>query len=155
MIIFSPKKLLRYPQCVSSLADFGPGTRFQELIDDPKVNKKKVKRVLVCSGKIYYDLLAYQEKHSRTDIAIVRLEQLYPLPVGQLRDLIASYPKATPFVWVQEEPRNMGPWSYINRVITDIPLHRITRKPSPSPATGFYKQHNAEQAELVEEAFKV
>lgn len=155
MIIFTPKKLLRYPKCVSTLADFGPGTRFQELIDDPKVDKKKVKRVLVCSGKMYYDLLEHQEKEGRTDVAIVRLEQLYPLPVKQLRAMIASYPKKVSYFWVQEEPRNMGPWSYANRVITDVPLQVIARKPSPSPATGYYKQHNVEQAALVKEAFGV
>jgi 2-oxoglutarate dehydrogenase E1 component len=108
MIVFTPKKLLRYPRTASQLSDFAEGTRFQEVIDDPKVDPKKVKRVLLCAGKVYYDLLEEQESQERDDVALVRIEQLYPLPVVQLRELIKRYPKGAEYVWVQEEPRNMG-----------------------------------------------
>ncbi|MDP5171701.1 MAG: 2-oxoglutarate dehydrogenase E1 component [Bacteroidia bacterium] len=153
MIFFTPKKLLRYPLCVSPLSDFGPGTRFQEVIDDPYVEVKKVKKVLVCTGKIYYDLLEQQQADQRKDVAIIRLEQIYPLPVNQLRTLIKKYPKNAQWVWVQEEPRNMGAWNFVLRVITEVDLQYIGRKPSPSPATGYHHQHTEEQTRIVDEAF--
>ena len=153
LIVFTPKKLLRYPKTVSKIADFGKGTRFQEVFDDLNVDPKKVKRLLICSGKIYYDLLEEYEKQSREDIALIRLEQLYPFPVVQLRELLARYSKEVACVWVQEEPRNMGPWNYILRVMTDVELRYIGRKPSSSPSAGYYKMHVAEHNAIIEEAF--
>lgn len=152
LVVFTPKKLLRYPLCVSKVEDFAEGTRFQELIGDEYADPKKVTRVLVCSGKIYYDLFNRQQEDKRKDIAVVRLEQLYPLPIVQLREMIAKYQKAE-FAWVQEEPRNMGPWNFALRVITDVKLHYIGRKPSPSPASGHYKQHAAEEQAIIDAAF--
>lgn len=152
IVIFTPKKLLRYPQAVSKLSELANGSRFQEVIDDAYVTVSKVKKVLFCSGKIYYDLLQQQQDDKRKDVAIVRVEQLYPLPQQQLRAIHKKYPKAEYF-WVQEEPRNMGAWGYAKRVITEIPLQPIARKPSPSPATGYYKQHEVEQQSLINEAF--
>lgn len=154
MIYMTPKKLLRYPKAVSQLKEMGPGTRFQELIDDAAADPKKVKRVLMCSGKVYYDLLEEQENNGREDVAILRMEQLYPLPIKQLREMIAKYQKAEWF-WVQEEPRNMGPWNYILRVVTEVELKYIGRKPSSTPATGYYKQHEEEQNQIVREAFEM
>lgn len=153
MVFFTPKKLLRYPLCVSKLEDFGPGTKFQEVIDDPYVTTKQVKKVLVCTGKIYYDLLEEQQENKRKDVAILRLEQIYPLPANQLRALIAKYPKTAQWSWVQEEPRNMGAWNYILRVLTEVDVNYIGRKPSPSPATGYHHQHAHEQQQIVNEAF--
>ncbi|MEL6133106.1 MAG: thiamine pyrophosphate-dependent enzyme, partial [Bacteroidota bacterium] len=152
LIYFTPKKLLRYPKAVSKLADMAEGTRFQELIDDPFVVASEVKRVLICSGKIYYDLLEEQQNNGRKDIAIIRLEQLYPLPVTQLRDAISKYEHAE-WHWVQEEPRNMGAWNYILRVLTEVPLNYIGRKPSATPATGYHHQHMEEQNQIISEAF--
>ncbi len=152
LIFFTPKKLLRYPKAVSALADMGPGTRFQELIDDPKVNPQDVKKVLLTSGKMYYDLLEKQETDQRYDVAVLRMEQLYPLPVPQLREAIAKYDQAE-WTWVQEEPRNMGPWSYVLRVLTEVPITYVGRKPSASPATGYHAQHAEEQNQIVDEAF--
>ncbi|MEL7341756.1 MAG: 2-oxoglutarate dehydrogenase E1 component, partial [Bacteroidota bacterium] len=154
MVVFTPKKLLRYPLCVSKLEDFGPGTRFQELIDDQKVNAKSVRKVLLCSGKIYYDLFEHQEAENIKDVAIVRLEQIYPLPHFALEEIKKKYPKAD-FVWVQEEPRNMGSWSFILRELyEDIPgLKVVAREASPSPATGYHHQHVAEQQSLIERSF--
>ncbi|MEM6265506.1 MAG: 2-oxoglutarate dehydrogenase E1 component, partial [Bacteroidota bacterium] len=154
MVYFTPKKLLRYPLCVSKLEDFGPGTRFQEVIDDPYVKPRKVKKVLICTGKVYYDLLEQQQAGGHDDVALVRLEQIYPLPIKQLREIIARYPKRAEYFWVQEEPRNQGAWSYILMVLTDVNIKYIGRKPSPSPATGYYKLHNSEQDFIVETAFK-
>ena len=153
LVFFTPKKLLRYPRCVSALAEFGPGTRFQEVIDDPAVKAKDVKRVLVCTGKIYYDLLEYQEANKIDNVAIVRLEQIYPIPATQLREIIAKYPSDVEWCWVQEEPRNMGAWNYILRVVTEVDIRYVGRKPSPSPATGYNKQHVAEQNQIIEESF--
>ncbi|MCI4671031.1 MAG: 2-oxoglutarate dehydrogenase E1 component [Bacteroidia bacterium] len=154
LIYFTPKKLLRYPKAVSKLEEMGPGTRFMELIDDHAVEAKDVKRVLICSGKIYYDLLEEQETTGRKDVAILRMEQLYPLPIKQLREMIAKY-KGADWCWVQEEPRNMGPWNYILRVVTEVEMKYIGRKPSSTPATGYYKQHEAEQKQIIHEAFEL
>jgi 2-oxoglutarate dehydrogenase E1 component len=155
LINFSPKSLLRHPKCVSPLADFTDG-KFQEVIDDTKVKADKVKWVLICSGKIYYDLSEEQEKDNREDVAIVRLEQMYPTPYKQLVAIKAKYNKAE-FIWVQEEPENMGPWPFISRIFrkSDFNFDVISRKPSSSPATGFAKQHLAEQAAIVAKAFEL
>ncbi|MBX7240773.1 MAG: 2-oxoglutarate dehydrogenase E1 component [Bacteroidia bacterium] len=151
LVVFSPKKLLRFPACVSPVEDFVQGG-FMEVIDDSFAIPEKVTRILFCSGKIYYDLLEQQQKENRTDVAIVRLEQLYPLPINQLREVVAKYPNAS-YHWVQEEPRNMGPWSYILRMLSEIKIEPICRKPSSSPATGFPKQHIAQQQYIVNSAF--
>ncbi|RMG60402.1 MAG: 2-oxoglutarate dehydrogenase E1 component [Bacteroidetes bacterium] len=153
LVVFTPKKLLRYPLAVSKMSEMGPGTRFQEVIDDTYVNPKEVKRVLFTSGKMYYDLLEQQQADERKDVAIVRVEQLYPVPVVQLRDAISRYDQAKEWYWVQEEPRNMGPWNFVLRVITDVDLKYLGRKPSPSPASGYHRQHVLEQEEIIQEAF--
>lgn len=161
LIHFSPKSGLRHPMAVSSVKDFAKGTRFQEIIDDPTVpakGNKKIKRVLLCSGKVYFDLAAYKEENKRDDVAIVRLEQLYPIPHDQLRDLAKRYAQAE-FLWVQEEPANMGAWFFINAVfdLQDLEVEHtiryVGRTASASPATGFKKRHDEEQTELVEKAF--
>ncbi|MFN0204127.1 MAG: 2-oxoglutarate dehydrogenase E1 component [Bacteroidia bacterium] len=152
LVIFTPKKLLRFAECVSSLNDFTEGG-FAEVIDDVKANPKKVKRVLFCTGKIYYDLLKKQQDTQNEEVAIVRLEQVYPLPIVQLQTITTKYSKATSHVWVQEEPRNMGAWAYILRMFEEVEIECICRKPSPSPATGYEKRHEKEQIEIVEKAF--
>jgi len=166
LIVMSPKSLLRHPRCISDIKDFTTNTRFKEIIDDPAVgtdkNKAaKVKRVLCCTGKIYYDLLAKKEADKRDDIAIVRIEQLYPMPEDQVLKLQTKY-KDAEMVWVQEEPQNMGAWQYILSQCHDAKglLRRrftfdrvVSRKASASPATGFKKRHDEEQAKILEEAF--
>ena len=153
LIVFTPKKLLRYPLCVSKMEDFASGNRFQELIDDSYVKAEEVRRVLICSGKIYYELLERQQKEQRKDVAIVRLEQLYPVPVTQLRALIAKYPKEVEYFWVQEEPRNMGAWNFVLRIINEVNIKEISRKPSPSPASGYSKQYAYFQKQIIDTAF--
>lgn len=153
LINFSPKSLLRSPKCVSPLKDFTEN-KFQEVIDDVNVKAAEVRRVLICSGKIYYDLLEEQEKVTKNDVAVVRLEQMYPTPYGQLNKIRTKYSKAE-FLWVQEEPENMGAWPFISRIFrkSDFDFDVISRKPSSSPATGFAKQHIEEQAAIVAKAF--
>lgn len=156
LIIFTPKSLLRSPKCVSKLEDF-TNDRFHELIDDNYVDPKKVKRVLFCTGKIYYDLLDRQQTEKRKDVAIVRIEQLYPTPLVQILKIKAKYNKATEFTWVQEEPENMGAWPYICRKFHNdklINLTVISRPEGSSTATGFAKQHAAQQLHIVNKAFE-
>ncbi len=157
LIVMSPKSLLRHPRCISPIDDFSTNKRFLELIDDPKfaTDKKKaakVRRVLCCTGKIYYDLLKRQEEGKHNDIAVVRIEQLYPFPKDQVDALIEKY-KNGEAVWVQEEPENMGAWRYILARYRRFPLRVIARKASASPATGFKKRHDEQQASIIEQAF--
>jgi 2-oxoglutarate dehydrogenase E1 component len=151
LIAMTPKSLLRHPQCVSQIEDFTQGS-FQELINDNYVESKKVKRVVLCSGKIYYDLLEKQQIEKIKNIAIVRIEQLFPLPEKQLAEIYELYSNAE-FVWVQEEPRNMGTWMHFSRYELPFTLRYIGRKSSASPATGYKKTHDKEQAAIINEAF--
>jgi 2-oxoglutarate dehydrogenase E1 component len=151
-IVMSPKSLLRHPEVVSPIKDF-TSARFSELIDDDKVNKKKARRVLLCSGKIYYDLLHEKLKYDHKDVAIVRIEQLYPFPEKQILQLLKNYPDAE-VVWVQEEPENMGAWYFLFRFIRDHIKRGIYRKPSASPATGYSKIHHEEQESILKKAFE-
>ncbi len=156
LIVMSPKSLLRHPLCVSSIEDITKG-KFKEVLDDEAVgnNKKdiaKIKRVLCCTGKIYYDLLAKKQEDKRSDVAIIRLEQLYPLPETQINALIKKYEKAEAF-WVQEEPSNMGAWQFLLSRYRHNTMKLIARKSSASTATGYKKRHDEEQAELLERAF--
>lgn len=151
LIVMTPKSLLRHPKCVSSLSDIAQGG-FKELIaDDTK--SKKVRRIVFCSGKIYYDLKARQEEKKAEDVVLVRIEQLYPIPEKQMQAVIKKYPKAEVY-WVQEEPLNMGAWSFlIGRLYDVLPMKVIARKNSASPATGHKKQHLREQDAILEAAF--
>jgi 2-oxoglutarate dehydrogenase E1 component len=158
LIVFSPKGLLRLPEATSSMAELANG-RFQELIDDGSNAPAKVERVLMVSGKLYYDLLKKQKEDDRKDIAIVRLEQVYPVPVEQLRALKAKYKNAKEWCWVQDEPENMGPWSFLLRQFLNEGLFEwkelkcISRGENASPATGYKKVHVKEHNYNLERAF--
>lgn len=152
LINFSPKANLRHVRSYSAMEEFTNGA-FQEVIDDATITAaNKVKRVLLCSGKMYFDLSEKQINDKRTDIAIVRLEQIHPIPQKQLNELKEKYKKAE-WVWVQEEPRNMGALSFLQMNIENFPLKYISRPASASTATGFSKKHAIEQQELVNKAF--
>ncbi|SNR53575.1 2-oxoglutarate dehydrogenase E1 component [Hymenobacter mucosus] len=151
LVVMSPKSMLRHPLCVSPVEEFTSGN-FREVLGDVYVEDKQVKRVLLCSGKVYFDLLEEQQKSERKDVAIVRLEQLHPFPKKQLDAELAKYPKAKVY-WVQEEPENMGYWNYLLRFMRRELEDVISRKPSASPATGYNKVHVKEQKELVARAF--
>ena len=150
LIVMTPKSLLRHPKCVSTLDELANGN-FQELIDDTNV-AKKVRKVLFCTGKIYYEILAEKEAKNATDIAIVRIEQLYPLPEWKLTEIFAKYEGAE-FCWVQEESKNQGTWLHLHRYDFPVKLTYIGRRSSASPATGFKKVHDAEQAEIIAKSF--
>jgi 2-oxoglutarate dehydrogenase E1 component len=153
-VVMSPKSLLRHPKVISPLAEFTEGS-FREVIADTIVKAKDVKRVILCSGKIYYDLEEAREKDKINNVAIVRIEQLHPLPIKQIQDILKGYGKAE-VVWVQEEPENMGYWNYILRLLyKELPMELISRKSSASPATGYNKVHVEEQRNIVVKALKV
>jgi 2-oxoglutarate dehydrogenase E1 component len=160
LVIMSPKSLLRHPQAVSDLDALARGG-FEALLPDPgPVDEGAVKRVLLCTGKVFYDLTAGRAERKRRDIAILRLEQLYPLREDRLLVELSRYPNAREVVWVQEEPRNMGAWNYMNARLP--PLLRgpfdwacISRAVGASPASGSAAQHKAEQARIVEQALQM
>ncbi len=151
LVVFTPKSLLRHPQCISPVSELSQG-RFREVIDD-EVDPKKVTRLNFCSGKVYYDLLAERTKRGHNDVAFVRIEQLFPFPVEQLRDVIAKYPNVKTYAWVQEEPANMGAWSFILRNFKEVELLLVARPESGSPATGSSKLHALRQAKIIDKAF--
>ncbi|MCF3945937.1 2-oxoglutarate dehydrogenase E1 component [Acidiphilium iwatense] len=167
LVIMTPKSLLRHKLAVSTLDEMSNGSTFRTVIPeiDPIGPSEQVRRVVICSGKVYYDLLAERRDRAMTDVAIVRLEQFFPFPKKALKSAIEMYSKAE-IVWCQEEPENMGGWQFVDRRIEHVlgcmgsamtasrPVY-VGRKPAASPATGLAKTHAAEQAALVKEALGV
>jgi 2-oxoglutarate dehydrogenase E1 component len=162
LVVMTPKSLLRHKECVSTLADFGPGTSFRRILaeTDPLTEDIKVRRVILCSGKVYFDLVAERRKRKIDDIAILRIEQLYPFPFSRLGVRLSQYPNAE-VVWCQEEPENMGAWSFVDRRIERAlsglnarPIY-IGRPEAASPATGSARTHVKEQADLVDRALTI
>ncbi|HEX7968107.1 MAG TPA: 2-oxoglutarate dehydrogenase E1 component, partial [Stellaceae bacterium] len=165
LVIMTPKSLLRNPEAASKLEEMGPGTFFRRTIDenDQLVPDDKVRRVVLCSGKIYYDLRQARRERKIRDVAIVRLEQIYPFPSKALADSIGKY-RFADVVWCQEEPQNMGAWSFVDRRIEQVLVgltgkarraHYVGRPEAAATATGLLKRHNVEQAKLVDEALSV
>ena len=157
LVIFTPKSLLRHPGVASTVQELTAGG-FREVIGaDPG----PVERLVLCSGKVYYDLAAAREERKALNVAIARVEQLYPFPADEIGDVIARYPEIGEVAWVQEEPRNMGPWRFVRERIQSLlnptgrELSYIGRAESASPATGSYKRHQVEQAEVIEGALTV
>lgn len=167
LIIFTPKGLLRHKLAVSKLSDMGPGTKFNRVYDDVDSgvnNNKNVQRVILCSGKVYYDLLAEKMERKITNVAIVRIEQLYPFPDDALTQVLMNYRHAREVVWCQEEPENMGAWQFIDhrieKVITNLGMetsrpHYLGRPAASATATGFAKKHEKVQKELVDRALTI
>src|SRR5262249_47242536 len=153
LVIFTPKSLLRHPKAVSTVKDFTHGG-FNEILGDT-TDPSQVTRVVFCSGKLYYDLLAARDERKADHVAIARVEQLYPFAADQVRDIIARYSTSAEIVWAQEEPRNMGPWHFLRDLIqplldaTQRDLRYVGRPESASPATGSGKRHQQEQAEII------
>ncbi|KOS07393.1 2-oxoglutarate dehydrogenase [Flavobacterium akiainvivens] len=135
LIVFTPKSLLRHPSVVSTVDELANGS-FQEVLDDPIADPKKVKTLVFCTGKFYYDLVAERENLKRDDVAFVRLEQLFPLPIEQIKAVLAKYTNADDFVWAQEEPRNMGAYSYMLMNFTEVKLRVASLKAYSAPAAG-------------------
>jgi 2-oxoglutarate dehydrogenase E1 component len=158
LIIMSPKSLLRHPDATSPLEDLATGS-FQRIIPDRVVAPEKARRVIMCSGKVYYDLLAARESAKIDDIALIRVEQLYPLQAQHVIDTLKPYKSGTDLVWVQEEPWNSGAWYFINARVPHMlngrfPLRCVSRVESASPATGSHSAHKLEQARLIAEALE-
>jgi 2-oxoglutarate dehydrogenase E1 component len=154
----TPKSLLRLPQAASRLEDLAQG-RWHPVLDDPWAadHAAEITRVVLCSGKIYYDLLAEAEKLKERRPAIVRLEQLYSFPWPEVRAMLARYPRLDELVWVQEEPRNMGAWSYLNSKLHELAPAGVSvsyagRPERASPAEGYPAAHAAEQSRIIREA---
>lgn len=166
MVVMSPKLLLRHPMAISDLKDFTSGT-FQEVLDDPSVQSdqdtKSIKKVILCSGKIYYELIAERAARKLEDVAVVRVEQLYPWPAEKLSAILKRYSGAS-LVWVQEEPRNMGAWSFVFNMwsggldsfqdqVNGRPIRYVGREIGASPAVGSHKVHEVEQKAIIQKAF--
>jgi len=158
LIVMSPKSLLRHPKVASNLDELAEGT-FNRVIANAPDNADSVKKIVMCTGKVYYDLLAHSEKLEQQEVAIIRLEQLYPFPTEILERILSEYPEDATAVWVQEEPENMGAWPFLRlRVgehIAGRELRGLCRPESASPATGSANSHKIEQRRLVEDALEV
>jgi len=163
LILMTPKSLLRHKLCVSSLADMGPNTSFHRVLPDTEktlLADHKIRRVVLCSGKVYYDLYEARAAQTIRDVALVRVEQFYPFPHNSLKTALSRYPNAD-VIWCQEEPENMGAWTFLDRrlegVLTEI-KHKtkrpryVGRPAAASPAVGTVAQHNQQQQALVAEA---
>ncbi|HUH84554.1 MAG TPA: 2-oxoglutarate dehydrogenase E1 component [Stellaceae bacterium] len=165
LVLMTPKSLLRHPEVPSTLAEMGPGTFFRRTIDevDPLVPDDRVKRVVLCSGKVYYDLRAARRERKIRDVAIIRVEQLYPFPAKAIADSIGRF-RAADVIWCQEEPQNMGAWTFIDRRLEQVLVELggksrraryVGRPEAAATATGLLKRHTAEQAKLVDEALSI
>lgn len=167
LVVFTPKSMLRMKTATSSVAEFTEVTKFQSVMNDPRFvdhkgtvvgDPNKVKTIMLVSGKLYYELAKRAEKDHRDDVAIIRLEMLYPLPFNRLREAFAIYPNATEIRFCQDEPANQGPWTFVNEHLPNfipdlLPLKRVSRRAQASTATGLSKVHAVEQAVLLDEAF--
>lgn len=152
LVIFTPKSLLRHPKCISALNELSH-SKFLEIIDDKISDTDKIVRLLFCTGKIYYELQAEKEKLEAENTAIIRIEQLYPLPSSKIRRLIGKYKNVSEIIWVQEEPENMGAENFIRNQLKDIPFRFISRPASGTPAVGSGRMHQSMQMEIIEKAF--
>ncbi len=162
LVVMTPKSLLRLPRCQSPLSALAEG-RFEEVLDDAAAEPARVSRIVLVTGKLYYDLLKAREEKKVGDVALVRLEQLYPFPMEALGAALARYPETAELVWAQEEPRNMGAWRFVREEFLDrasgvasgrVPRY-IGREASASPAPGSLKAHNEEQEAIVEAALRI
>ncbi|AJR03115.1 2-oxoglutarate dehydrogenase E1 component [Siansivirga zeaxanthinifaciens] len=152
LIVFTPKSLLRHPKAVSSISELASG-EFQEVIDDT-INPENVKKLVLCTGKFYYDLLAEREELGREDIALVRIEQLFPLHIDKIQAAINRYPNVEKYVWAQEEPRNMGAWSYLTQRLDIVKLEGITRPYNSVPAPGSGTRDKSRQRRVINAVFE-
>jgi 2-oxoglutarate dehydrogenase E1 component len=156
LVVMTPKSLLRLPAAASHIDELATGG-FQPVIDDAEISDAgAVRKVVFCSGKVFYDLIEARKKTGDLSVAVVRLEQFYPFPLASVRAVIEKYASATQYAWAQEEPHNMGGWTFVRErfegLLGDKELRYIGRTASASPATGSYSVHQKEQGELVSQA---
>jgi 2-oxoglutarate dehydrogenase E1 component len=165
LVVMAPKSLLRHKSCVSRLEDFGPGTNFHRVLyeDDRPSDPSNARQLVLCSGKVYYDLIVERDRRGITDVHMLRVEQLYPFPADALATEMAPY-RHCQLVWCQEEPRNMGCYAFIEGQLEELAeetgfahsrLRYAGRQTSASPAVGLLEQHRREQAQLVDEALTI
>ena len=152
LVVMTPKSLLRHPKVVSPLEEFADG-QFQPIIDDATANPEKIEKLVLCSGKIYYELLAKKEELNCDTIALVRFEQLYPIQHNKIEEIFAKYSNRKSLLWVQEEPENMGAWSYILRNFRDTGIQVVSPVPSGSPAPGSHKMFERNQNAIINKVF--
>lgn len=152
LIVFTPKSLLRHPQVVSKLSEFTTGS-FREVIDDPIVHPETVRKIVFTTGRIYYDLQKYQVEHGLTNTAIIRMEQIYPIPEKQIVNIIGKYKGAEKILWVQDEPENMGAWPFLRNKLAHLGIKGVTRPESASPAVGLMEMHKKGLNEILESVF--
>ncbi|MFB9883721.1 multifunctional oxoglutarate decarboxylase/oxoglutarate dehydrogenase thiamine pyrophosphate-binding subunit/dihydrolipoyllysine-residue succinyltransferase subunit [Planobispora siamensis] len=159
LVVFTPKSLLRHKAAVSAVSEFTSGS-FKPIIGDTTVNPAEVRKVVLCSGKIYYDLAAARDARGRTDVAIVRLERIYPFPANPLAAELSRYGDGIELIWAQDEPANMGPWPFLTLRLAEKPdsfggrpIRRVSRKANSSPATGSHSAHEVELQQILDEVY--
>lgn len=152
LVVFTPKSLLRHPLVTSTLDDLTSGS-FLEVIDDNLVDPTKVKRVVFTNGRLYYDLLKRRNEEAVNCVALVRVEQLYPIPERQIMEVIARYPAATSTLWAQDEPENQGAWPFYQRKLGHLGWKGVTRPESASPAVGLMEQHKRRLQNILDTVF--
>jgi len=154
LVVFTPKSLLRHPMVISKIEEFESG-RFKEIIDDPLAVPELIESVVFTSGRLYYDLEKFQVENGITNVAIVRLEQIYPIPHDQINQILKKYKRSEKLVWAQDEPENMGAWPFINRKLGNLGFNVVSRKESASPAVGLMEKHKKGLDEILNSVFKV
>jgi 2-oxoglutarate dehydrogenase E1 component len=165
LVVMTPKSLLRHKRCVSRLADLGPGSGFHRVLYEDVLpsEPEEARQLVLCSGKVYYDLAAEREARGANDVHLLRIEQLYPFPADALAELLEPY-RHCHLVWCQEEPRNMGAWEFIEDLIREVAVEAGCKHPEPrysgrptsaATATGLLERHEAERAELLDDALTV
>jgi 2-oxoglutarate dehydrogenase E1 component len=153
LVVFTPKSLLRHPMVTSTLSELAEGS-FQLVIDDNNAEPDLVEKVVFCSGRLYYDLAKHKTENGISNIALVRIEQLNPIPADLIEDIVKKYKKADELIWAQDEPRNMGAWPFINRKLSSLGLEVVARPESASPAVGLMEIHKQSLEKLINTIFK-
>ncbi|MCK3685460.1 2-oxoglutarate dehydrogenase E1 component [Maribellus sp. YY47] len=152
LVVFTPKSLLRHPMVTSKLEEF-TGGGFQEVIDDPTAEPDLVEKVVLTTGRLYYDLAKYKMEHGITDVALVRMEQIYPIPNKAINDILKKYPKSEELIWAQDEPENMGAWPFLGRKLDCLGIKVVARPESASPAVGLMEKHRQGLEKLISSVF--
>ncbi len=153
LIVFTPKSLLRHPMVVSKIEELAAGS-FKEVIDDPHAKPELVEKIVFTTGRLYYDLLKRKSAENAEHIALVRIEQFYPIPKGQINELVKKYHNASNYVWAQDEPENQGAWPFLNRKLTSFELKVVARPETASPAGGLMEKHNMRLNKILDAIFK-
>jgi 2-oxoglutarate dehydrogenase E1 component len=154
LIVFTPKSLLRHPECVSTMEELAEGN-FHKIIDDVSAKAENVKQIAFCTGKIYYELDAKRKTSNNQETAIVRIEQLYPFPEKEFNEILKKYTNCKQIIWSQEEPENMGVWNFIQRMLPNFKFKLVARPAGGSPATGLYEVHNKMQDKILNNTIEV